>query len=95
MTRKDLICYGKIITKIFCGLFFSLLFLLLVIKEFLLFFGGNPSFMSKIREDFFSLSFYFFKKFLFSFCVLGLILWFVAWMELNQALKSVATHGQE
>lgn len=22
MTRKDLICYGKIITKIFCGFFF-------------------------------------------------------------------------
>lgn len=53
MTRKDLICYGKITTKIFCGLFFSLLFLLLVIKEFLLFFGGNPSFMLKIRKDIF------------------------------------------
>lgn len=64
MTRKDLICYGKIITKIFCGLFFSLLFLLLVIKEFLLFFGGNPSFMLKIRKDFFS--FLFFLNFFFS-----------------------------
>lgn len=53
MTRKDLIYYGKITTKIFCGLFFSLLFLLLVIKEFLLFFGGNPSFMLKIRKDIF------------------------------------------
>lgn len=86
MTREDLICYGKIITKIFCGFFFPpLLFLLLVIQEFLLFFGGNPSFMLKIRGIFcFSFS-----------SVSGLVLWFVAWMEANQALKALATHCQK
>lgn len=41
--------------KDFLWFFFPLLFLLLVIKEFLLFFGGNPSFMLKIRKDFFLL----------------------------------------
>lgn len=67
------------------GFFPPLLFLLLVIQEFLLFFGGNPSFMLKIRGIFC----FFFSS------VSGLVLWFVAWMEANQALKALATHCQK